>query len=174
LQVVLDALEIRDLGGDERMHLQRRIWRTDKLRDFYPDRFSARGEDDVVLTLRSIAETTNGCEALTLPIIRGVSSCTHEAWVNSGAWFEALDEVPLLETLKVLRIFGIEDQLERVLRGKLEEILGPPVASAPKKKPPAKMVKPETVTAETWADVMAMHKEAKRRTQLRRKARMAA
>jgi len=175
LKVVLDALEIGYLGPDERMYLQRIMWRTDRLRDCYPDRFPARGEDSIVLTLRSITESTNGCEALVLPIIKAISSCTHEAWVNSGSWFEALDELPLLETLKVLRILGIEDQLERVVRQKLYEMLGPPVAAAPKKKPPTRtMARPPNVSPDTGAEVMELHKAAKRETQRRRKARMAA
>jgi hypothetical protein len=36
------------------------------------------------------------------------------------------------------------------------------------------MVKPSNVTAETWAVVIEMHKAAKRKTQFRRKARIAA
>jgi hypothetical protein len=43
--------------------------------------------------LRSIAETTNGTEALTLLIMKVVSSCLHhDAWSNRGlALLEAMD-----------------------------------------------------------------------------------
>lgn len=68
LQSIQNALELPDLGRDERMYLQRVLWRADLLRSIDPKRFTDRGEDRVILLLRSIAETTNGTEALTLPI----------------------------------------------------------------------------------------------------------
>jgi hypothetical protein len=79
--------------------LQRILCRTDRLHDIDPQRFRTRGEDQVIMLLRSIFETTNGIAALTLPVLKGVSSCLHyDAWKNRGLEFlEAMDQVPLLE-----------------------------------------------------------------------------
>jgi hypothetical protein len=42
------------------------------------------------MLLRSIFETTNGIAALTLPVLKGVSSCLHyDAWKNRGLEFLA-------------------------------------------------------------------------------------
>jgi hypothetical protein len=98
--------------------------------------------------LRSIAETTNGTEALTLLIMKVVSSCLHhDAWSNRGlALLEAMDRVPLLEVLRTLSDFGLQDRLEDALRWRLTQILGSPFAPQPAKlkKPARKMVKPPT------------------------------
>lgn len=177
LQSILDALEIPDLGRDERMYLQRILWRADLLCSFDPKRFTGRGEDRVVLLLRSIAETTNGAEALTLPIMEAVYSCLHDAWTDRGlAWLEALDRVPLLEMFRTLRDLGLQDHLEDALRWKLTQILGSPFAPQPVKlkKPARKMVKPPTVSQTTWDEVMEMQKADRRRREKIRAQRMAA
>src|SRR6185312_4762522 len=75
LQSILDALEIIELGSDERNFLRRILWRADRLRDLDPKRFTSRGDDRVIMLLRSIAETTNGVAALTLPVMRAVDDC---------------------------------------------------------------------------------------------------
>jgi hypothetical protein len=100
LQSILDTLEIWDLGRDERMYLQRMLWRPDRLRQFDPKRFAAAsGENQVVLLLRSIAETANGIAALKLPIITALSSCLHDVCTGRGLDFlESMDKVPLLES----------------------------------------------------------------------------
>ena len=139
LQSILDALEIPDLGRDERMYLQRVLWRADRLCSLDPKRFTVRGEDRVILLLRSIAETTNGAEALTLPIMRAVSFCLHDGWTNRGlAWLEALDCVPLLEILRTLSNLGLQGHLEDALRWKLTQILGSPFKPQPAKLPKVK------------------------------------
>lgn len=177
LQSILDALEIPDLGRDERIYLQRILWRADLLCSFDPGRFSIRGVDRVILLLRSIAETTNGPEALTLPIMRAVSFCLHDGWTNRGlAWLEALDRVPLLEILRTLNDLGLQDHLEDALRWRLTQILGSPFAPQPvklKKRAP-KMVKPPTVSQATWDEVMEMKKADRRRREKIRAQRMAA
>ena len=67
LQAILDALELPDLGRDERLYCQRIFWRTDRLRELDRKHFPVRSEDQVILLLRSIAEMANGIAALTLP-----------------------------------------------------------------------------------------------------------
>jgi hypothetical protein len=106
-----------------------------------PKRFTIRGADRVILLLRSIAETTNGAEALTLPIMRAVYSCLHhDRWTNRGlAWLEALDRVPLLEIWRTLSDLGLQDHLDDALRWRLTQILGSPFAPQPAKlKKPAR------------------------------------
>jgi hypothetical protein len=161
LQAILNALELPDLGRDERMYLQRTLWRADSLCNFDPKRFTIRGEDRVILLLRSIAETTNGAEALTLPIMKAVSSCLYDAWTDRGlAWLEALDRVPLLEILRMLSDLGLHDHFEDTLRWKLTKILGSPFAPLPaKQKAPArKMVKPPTVSQATSDEARAVRR----------------
>jgi hypothetical protein len=53
LQSILDAVEIPDLGRDERLYLQRILCRTDRLHDIDPQLFRTRGEDQVIMLLRS-------------------------------------------------------------------------------------------------------------------------
>jgi hypothetical protein len=178
LQSILNALELPDLGRDERMYLQRILWRTDLLCSLDPKRFTLRGADRVILLLRSIAETTNGAEALTLPIMRAVYSCLHhDRWTNRGlAWLEALDRVPLLEIWRTLSDLGLQDHLDDALRWRLTQILGSPFAPQPAmlKKPVRKMVKPPTVSQATWDEVMEMQKADRRRREKIRAQRMAA
>lgn len=171
LQSILSALELPDLGRDERLYLQRILWRADWLSTFDPKRFTIRGEDRVILLLRSIAETTNGTEALTLPIMKAVSSCLYDAWTDRGlAWLEALDRVPLLEILRTLSDLGLQDRLGDALRWKLTQILGSPFAPQPAKlKTPArKMGKPPTVSQATWDEVVEMKKADRRQAERRR------
>jgi hypothetical protein len=177
LQAILNALELPDLGRDERMYLQRTLWRADSLCNFDPKRFTVRGEDRVILLLRSIAETTNGTEALTLPIMKAVSSCLYDAWTDRGlAWLEALDRVPLLEILRTLSDLGLQNRLEDALRWKLTQILGAPFKPQPAKpkKPARKIEKPPTVSQAPADEVMEMEKADRRRRAKIRAERMAA
>jgi hypothetical protein len=180
LQSILDTLEISDLGRDERMYLQRTLWRPDRLRQFDPKRFAvASGEDQVVLLLRSIAETANGIAALKLPIITALSSCLHDVWTGRGLEFlEAMDKVPLLEIQTTLRELGLEDRLENAIRWRLTQILGPPVAAQPKPPKPARepiKTPPPGVTNAGWEAALAIHKANRlRRAKSRPAARMAA
>jgi hypothetical protein len=177
LRCIQDALEIPDLGRDERMFLQRILWRSDCLCSFDPKRFTDRGDARIILLLRSIAETTNGTEALTLPIMRAVYSCLHDAWTDRGlAWLEALDGVPLLGILRTLTDLGLQDRLEDALRWKLTQILGSPFKPQPAKpkKPARKMVKPPTVSQTIWDEVMEMKKTDRRRRAKIRTERMVA
>jgi hypothetical protein len=159
------------------MYLQRMLLRADRLCSFDPKRFTNHGEDQVILLLRSIAETTNGLEALTLPIMKAVSSCLDDAWTDRGlAWLEALDRVPILEILRTLSDLGLEDRLEDALRWKLTQILGSPFKPQPAKlkKPARKVVKPPTVSQATWDEVIEMKKADRRRRTKIRAERMAA
>lgn len=165
LQAILEALEIPDLGREERFYLQRILWRNDQLHRCDPRRFPARGEDQVVMLLRSIAETANGAEALTLPILKAVSGCMFDRWTDRGlVWLEAMDTVPLLGILRTLRDLGLQDRLEEALRWRLRQILGSPFAPPAKpKKPTRKIVKPTSVSQSTWDEVIAMQKVDRRR-----------
>jgi hypothetical protein len=177
LQSILDAIEIPDLGRDERTYLQRILWRADRIRSFYPDRFPARGEDRVVFLLRSIAETTNGVAALKLPILKAVSECLHDAWTSRGLQFlEAMDKLPLLEMQAALKGFGLDENLDKAIRWKLTEILGPPIVpQQPTKPAPRVMKKPPSVSQATWDEVMTMRKDDRRRRgKSRRAAKLAA
>jgi len=176
LASILYAVEIHDVPRDVRLWLQFLLCRCDRLRAIDAERFTAKGEEQVTLLLRTVFESTNGAAALTLPILRAVNVCTLPQWVDRGLeWIEAFDVIDLVQLHATLSELGLEDQLDRVLRRKLERILGAPKAPAVPKKPPTRtMARPPNVSAETWAEVMEMHKAAKRETQLRRKARMAA
>ena len=166
LQLVLKALEIPDLGRDERMYLQRILWRRDQLRKYDRKRFAARGEDQVVLLLRSIAEMSNSLAALKLSIMRALSLCLHEAWTSKGlAWLDAMDAVKLVEIEATLRGLGLGEHLHTAIRWKLAEILGPPIVSQPMPKTPArKMVKPPAVSQAAWDDVIQIGKLRKKKT----------
>ena len=178
LQAILDALEIPDLGRDERLYLQRILCRTDRLHDIDPQRFKTRGEDQVIMLLRAIAETTNGIAALTSPIMKAVGSCLHyDAWKNRGLeLLEAMDQVPLLEIQSALQGLGLAEHLDKAVRWRLTQILGSPFAPPAKpKKPARKTVKPTTVSQATWDEMLAMRKADRRRRETKRKAvRMAA
>ena len=63
--------------------------------------------------------------ALTLPIIRAVKSCLHDAWTSRGlAGLETMDRVPLLEIQATLQGFGLEEQLGKAIARKLAENSG--------------------------------------------------
>jgi len=175
LQAILDALEIPDLGRDERLYCQRILWRTDRLRKLDRKRFPVRGEDQIILLLRSVFETANGAGALTLPILRAVSGCMYDRWTDRGlAWLEAMDAVPLLGIFQTLRDLGLQDRLEDAIRFKLTQILGSPF-SPPAKEPTRKMVKPPTVSQATWDEMLQLRKDDRRRREMKRKSvRMAA
>jgi hypothetical protein len=174
LQRILDALEIGELGRDVRLYLQKVLRRRDLLRAVDAKGFPEEGDAVVTLLLRSIAESSNGPSALTLPIIDAVRSCPHDVWTNRGlAWLEAMDKVPLLATQRALHDLGLERHLSDAISHKLTQLLGPPIVPqpAPKKKSPAKrLVKPPDVSQATWDAVVAMRKKSKRP----RAARMAA
>jgi hypothetical protein len=156
------------------MYCQRLLCRTDRLHQFDPKRFPRRGEDQVIMLLRSIAESANGAEALTLPIIRAVSGCLYDRWTDRGLeWLEAMDAVPLLGIFQTLSDLGLQDRLEDAIRFKLTQILGSPFAP-PTKKPARKMVKPPTVSQPVWDEVIAMQKADRRRRAKIRAQRMAA
>jgi hypothetical protein len=117
------------------------LWRTDRLHDIDPHRFKTRGEDQVIMLLRSIFETTNGIAALTLPVMNGVSSVLHyDAWKNRGLeLLEAMDRVPLFEIHATLQGLGLAEQLDKAIRYRLTQILGSPFAPpASPRNPPAR------------------------------------
>ena len=144
------------------MYCQRLLWRADRLRNFDPKRFTRRGEDRVILLLRSIAETANGPKALTLPVMRGVSSCLHDAWTNRGLeWLEAMDKVPLLDILSTLQGLGLEEHLATAIGFRLRQILGSPFAPPAKPKKPARRMEKPT---ETWSVRKADRARAKQRS----------
>ncbi|WFU40166.1 hypothetical protein QA640_39155 [Bradyrhizobium sp. CB82] len=117
--------------------MQTLLRRYDLLRGIDPKRFTAKGEEQVTLLLRTVFESSNGAAALTVPILRAVSGCMHKTWVEKGlAFIEAYDRIHLVGLHGMLTDLGLEDQLERVLRHKLKEILGSPLAPAAPKKTP--------------------------------------
>jgi hypothetical protein len=163
LQAILDALEIPDLGRDERLYLQGVLRRQDLLRSVDPKRFPDAGDGTVTLLLRTITESTNGEAGLTLPILQAVSSCMNPVWTDRGLeWIEAFDSVDLIGLRAKLADLGLEDQFERVIRGKLEGILGPPVLPKPKPTPRPKTGRPPNISEQTWAEYTAMRKRLKR------------
>lgn len=180
LQAILDTLEIGDVCRDGRMHLQRILWRGDLLHSFDPRRFTAtRGDDRVVLIVRSIAETTNGPSALTPPIMRAVDDCLADGWMNRGLEFlEAMDRVPLLEIQSTLAGFGLEAHLHTAIGWKLREILGSPIVQPKKPKakaaPSVPKIAPAGISQSTWDAVIALHKANQLRLASGRAARMAA
>ncbi|WP_027554541.1 hypothetical protein [Bradyrhizobium sp. Cp5.3] len=164
LQAILDSLEIPDLGRDERLYLQLIMCRSDMLRRADPKRFAAvDGVAHVILILRSIAETTNGHEALRVLIIQALSSCMHKAWTDRGLdWLSAMDEVPLLEIQQTLRGLGLEDQLANAIRWRLIQLLGSPALPKPKPKPkPKTWEKPPNISEKAWTEAVAMYKNKK-------------
>jgi len=169
LQLLLDAIEIPGLGRDERLYLQRILWRADRLRKRCPKRFADRGEDRVVLLLRSIAETTNGMAALRMPIMMAVASCLHPAWTDKGGlWLDAMDKVPLVQIEATLRSHGLEEHLHTAIKWRLTEILGPPIVSKPMPKTPPRKIKPPTVSQAAWDDVIGMEKLRRKKTATRK------
>jgi hypothetical protein len=172
LQSILGALEIPGLGREGRMFLERILSRADRLRELDSRRFKARGEDQVIMILRSIVETTSGIAALKLPIMSAVSLCLHDAWTNLGLGFlDAVDQVPLL---KIDATLGLDEHLDKAIRFKLTQILGAPFAP-PARKPAARklVVKPSAVSKSAWSEVLEMQKADRRRAHERRQ-RMAA
>jgi hypothetical protein len=161
VQSILDAVEIDDVPRDVRLHLQAVLRRHDCLRALDPKRFPAKGEGDVTLLLRTIVESTNGTAALTLPIIMAVCVNMKSAWTDLGLrWLEAFDQIDLVGLHATLVGLGLEDQLARVLRGKLEGILGPPMAPKQKQKSKAKAwAKPPNISEETWTEISRMYKK---------------
>ena len=79
-----------------------------------------KGEERVIPLLPTIAESTNGPSALTLPILRAVADCMKPAWVEKGlALIEAYDAIDLVALRSTLVDLGLEDQLGRVLHRQL-------------------------------------------------------
>jgi hypothetical protein len=163
--------EISELGRDERMYCQRILWRADWLRSLDPKRFPAGGGDRVIILLRSIFETANGADALTLPILKAVSGCMYDGWTDRGlAWLEAMDRVPLLEIQTTLQGLGLDETLDKAIRFRLTQILGSPFAPSAKPKKPAGKVKPLRVSQATWDGMLQLRKADRRRSELKRKA----
>jgi hypothetical protein len=142
IQEILDALEISEIDRDVRLKLQRRLRRSDILRSMG---ICTNAGEEIILLLRTIAESSNGPDALVLPVITAVSRCMHPKWTGLGLrWIESFDEIPLLQMLQTVRDLGLEEHYDTALRHRLMQILGPPVVSeppAPKKTPTRKMVK---------------------------------
>jgi hypothetical protein len=125
LQALVDALEVGELAKDVRLYLQRTLRRCDLLRSIDADRFPTKGDERVTVLLRAVFESTNGAPALTVPILRAVSSCMEPAWVEKGlAFIEAFDFIDLAALWSTLGDLGLVDQFDRALRRKLEGILG--------------------------------------------------
>jgi hypothetical protein len=119
-----------------------------------------------LLLLRSIAESANGPDALTPPIIRGVDCCMYRAWTDKGlGWLEALDRVPLLDTQARLRDLGLEGHLSDAIRHKLTQILGPHFVPQPKPKPKRvrkKQEKPAGLSEESWNLMLELQRKRRR------------
>jgi hypothetical protein len=175
LQAILGALEIGDLAKEVRLYLQKMLRRLDLLRAVDAKRFPTKGDEEVTLLLRTVFESSNGAAALTLPILRAVSSCMHARWTGQGlAWIEAFDAIDLRAILlqaRELDIFRDEEDLEHHLsigiRNRLRKILGPEVVPQPKpQKPPArpKLARPAGVSEETWAEIVALRKKPRTRS----------
>jgi hypothetical protein len=173
LQSILDALEIAELGRDERQYLQRTLWRADFLHSYDPARFAAHGEASVIVTLRTIAESENGADALVLPVIKAVSFSLCDAFIDRGLeLFNAMDQIRLLDLHSTLRNLGLEQHLGAAIRYRLAEILGPPppLQQPQPTKPVRKRLKPDGISGETWAEVQALRKADRRRGEQKRRA----
>jgi hypothetical protein len=171
LQSILDALEIIELGRDERQYLQRTLWRADFLRSFDSARFTARGEEQVIMTLRAVAESSNGAEALVLPVIEAVSFSLCDAFIDRGLeLFIAMDEIRLLEMHATLKGLGLERHLGAAVRHRLVEILGPPLQQPEPAKPKRNSVKPPGISSQTWDEIRTLREADRRRTELKRRA----
>jgi hypothetical protein len=104
-----------------------------------------------------------------LPILRAVSSCMEQRWVDQGlAWIEFFDSVRLVELLDQIRSLDfcsegdLETHLCSAIRRRLVRRFGAPKIAAPKK-PPArpKMVRPPGVSEGSWQTVLALRKRPK-------------
>ena len=161
LQVIVDALEIDKLSKDVRLYLQMLLRRYDLLRSTDAKRFSAKGEEEVTILLRVVFESTNGQAALRLPILRAVKTCLHPVFVGKGLLLlEAFDQIDLVGLHATLIDLGLADQLDRALRHKLVQILGPPIVpEAPKKTlARSKTARPAWASEASWNDVLALRK----------------
>jgi len=161
LQAIVDALEIGDLAKDVKLYCQKILRRCDLLRATDVKRFPAKGEEQVTLLLRVVFESTNGAAALRLPILRAVNTCLHPVFVARGlALLEAFDQIDLVGLHATVTDLGLADQMDRALRHKLVQILGPPVMTVLPKKPSARRstVRPKDVTQKSWDDVMVLRK----------------
>jgi hypothetical protein len=167
LDALLHSLEISELGRDERLHLQFVMCRADRLRQLDSQRFPTKGDEQATLLLRVVFESTNGVAALTLPILQAVSSCMCRGWLEEALEFmDAMDTIDLVGLHGTLVGLGLEDQLARVLRRRLEEILGPPVVPKPKPKPKKrakKRTRPACVPESTWREYVSLRKQRLKR-----------
>jgi hypothetical protein len=156
MQGILHAVEVDDIARDVRIYMQGVLRRCDILRKADAKRFRVKGEERVILLLRTIVESANGPQALTLPIVVAVDAFMKTPWADLGLrWLEALDQVDLLATHKTLADLGLEDQFERVLRRKLEAILGPPVVPKPMpRKSAKKLSRPANVSEQAWSQYL--------------------
>lgn len=161
IQAIIDALEIEDLSADVRLHLQFRLRRYDVLRASDAQQFPEIGAEQITLLLRTVHESSNGAPALTLPILKAVSRCMNPIWVSQGLkWIESFDSIDLVGLHQLLLDLGIEDQFDRVLRRKLEVILGSPYPPVVQKKQPArpKPARPAEISQQSWNEVLAVRK----------------
>ncbi|MFH0303503.1 hypothetical protein AAFX91_41680 [Bradyrhizobium sp. 31Argb] len=174
LQGILDAMEIDSLPEDVASFLRFRMRRSDRLHATDAKLFPETGTDHVVMLVRSIAESTNGPAALTVPILRAVSSCTEPLWVERGSeWLEALDEIPLLELEARIRALDLADDIaplvEAAIYRRLHRTLGSPLPPPPPKPKKAKPVKPDHISQESWDDAIEMQKARRREADRRRR-----
>ncbi|MGX9431760.1 hypothetical protein [Bradyrhizobium sp. LeoA1S1] len=180
LQGILDAMEIGPLPEDVASFLRFRMLRNDRVHAIDAKLFPSTGTDHVVTLVRSIAESSNGEAALTVPILHAVSGCAEPRWVERGSeWLEALDGIDLLGLEASIRALDIADDISLALKAaiyrRLHRKLGspnpPPLPATKPKKP--KPTKPGSMSDEAWADVIEMQKRMRREAAQRRKARQA-
>jgi hypothetical protein len=156
VQSIIDALEIGDLARDVRLYLQMLLRRGDLLRATDAKRFPETGSECVTLLLRTIAESSNGTTALTLPILRAVSSCMDPRFTDRGLlWIEFFDTVRLVELLEQIRALDFcsdadaETHLRAAIRRRLERRFPHQVAAVKAKaapKPPRSITRVPEVT----------------------------
>jgi hypothetical protein len=174
LDAILNAMEIGDLPQDVRLFLQKRLRRYDLLRAIDQKRFPVTGEEHITVLIRTVAESSNGPDALTVTVLTAVEACMAPRWTNLGlTWVESFDSIPLLSTLQALRDTDVCDEgelsglLASAIRRRLTQLLGPPVPPEPKPKPKPrpKTVRPPMISEETWDAVLAMRKSKRKPAQ---------
>ncbi len=165
-------MEIESVPEDVAEYLRFRMRRSDLMHGVDPKRFPSTGTDYVVTLVRSIAESTNGPAALTVPILSAMSDCAKPLWVNRGSeWLEALDDIKLLELEAGIRELDIADDTSSMLKAaiyrRLHRKLGSPHPPPPPKPKKPKPVKPDHISQEAWDD-MVEARNARRRETYRR------
>lgn len=93
------------------------------------------GEGHVIITLRTIVESSGNERALTAPAIWGVSDLVlaHPSWPEHGlAWIEAFDDIDLIELAKVAKAnrkaVPKREAMAAMLYERLAPIFDPPPA----------------------------------------------